>query len=229
MVCPIGYPLVRTPSRSSSNSVGLRDARCGLPARLARDRARARIRVVKLLTVYTIVIAPRHRVPPLNLPLELPLDADVTATVTSEEEALLLRVRRRVNPADLATVPVPGGEESEGEAVPPVRLVLDPDQKPESALSANIVSAVAILTGVPLSLLHHVQEDRFVAEDADDAATLERLGTDLPQGRTLRKARSSDSGRGRERRIDRGTDEAPSWYPAVRRCFEELVCAGAVS
>ncbi len=134
-----------------------------------------------MLLVTNYAIASDRELPTLSLPLELALDEHLMASIALKDDILRLRLRRRVNPAHLAPVSASGLQsESHRQVLQAVRIVLDPDQKPESVLAANIVSALAFLSGVPLSLVHHAQDDRFVAEDDDDSATLDSLGTDLP-------------------------------------------------
>ena len=136
-----------------------------------------------LRTVYTVrPSASEYRVD-LDLPLPLTLAEGVRAVVSAGDEGeLRLVIERRVDPAALEVAAdtedwelAPEGWE---EPLPSLRLHRDQRQGLDDIVATEVVNALCFLTDVPLSLSHASEEDRFVAEDDADRATLQALGTD---------------------------------------------------
>jgi hypothetical protein len=137
-------------------------------------------RRVLLRAVYTVMPAGRDDVPGIDLPLRVELADDVLATLERGSGALRLIVDRRVDRDALEVVPESGvflqHPDGSREALPALRV--RGDEGAEHLLAGDLVSAIAFLSDVPLSVSRPIHEDRLVAEDERDRKTLADLGTE---------------------------------------------------
>ncbi|HEU4400069.1 MAG TPA: hypothetical protein VFU54_19800 [Actinomycetota bacterium] len=136
-----------------------------------------------LRTVYAVRPSAPERRLDLDVPLPLALADEVRAVVSvGDEGELRLVMERRVDPTALEVAADTEDWElaPEGWEEPPPSLQLRRDQRQglDEMLGTDVVSALSFLTDLPMSLSHATEEDRFVAEDDADRATLQALGTD---------------------------------------------------
>jgi hypothetical protein len=139
---------------------------------------------VLLATNYTVI--PQRPMQGLELPLAVDLEPDVRAVLEERGDRMDLHVERRIDVDHLRLEEDPSRRSAFPEVYEePVRaLRLDPYPNPEPVLIADLMSAIAFLTDVPLALSRRIEEDRFVPENDDDRELLRRLGTDEPILRT---------------------------------------------
>ncbi len=106
---------------------------------------------------------------------------DVRAVLsTGDDENLRLVLERSVDPTALELVTETGmyRELPDGSQEPLPAVQLRRDQGLDNVLVSDVASILSFLTDVPLLLSSRMEEDRFVAEDDADLATLEAWGTD---------------------------------------------------
>ncbi len=132
-----------------------------------------------LSTVYTVIDDRQRLRDRVALPLEVQLDDGASGVLEEHGDGLRVVIRRPVDHRRLEVVKDSGWfrEGPSGERIPLPRLRLVDDQGPEPVMVDDFISAVTFLTDAPLSLSKPMQDDRFVAENEEDRALLDRLGT----------------------------------------------------
>jgi hypothetical protein len=142
-----------------------------------------------LCTVYTVTPHSLASLTDLDLPLNVQLATSVRGTLSAreDEQQLRLRIERRIDVAALELVAETGWRRRlpDGLEVPVAALRLRDDEAPEHILAMDLVSAIAFLTDVALSLSRAIQDDRFVPESEADRAALEKFGTDKVYHQTV--------------------------------------------
>jgi hypothetical protein len=140
---------------------------------------------VLLRTVYTLN-TDLARLGSSAFPFELELEEDVRASVETYDGGLRVVLNRPVDPEKLEVVTdtgrfrrLPAGDEE-----PISQLLLIDDDPPEHVLIGDLTSAIAFLSGVPLSFGHPIDQDRFIPESKEDEEILRTLGTDTPYVQT---------------------------------------------